>query len=276
VNKLVTPFRVGLLVLVALGILFATLTFVKKGGLKEDDSVLLHAFFKDASGLTRRSRVQIAGIGVGEITDIKLEGLKAKVFFRVKKELTVRENASLTKRSESLLGDYMIDLTPGTEEFRVLENDEEVKKVVDAQGMEQIFGSLTAITSDIQTVTSSLKNVLGGTQGQGSMEAIVANLVKLTQDLDKTIVGTTAKLDTILLNVEGVSSDVRKITAREQGSITNIVDNIESVSKDVREVMVSVKRIVGQNEGEVASGVSNVKETLAKLDRTLANLETVT
>jgi phospholipid/cholesterol/gamma-HCH transport system substrate-binding protein len=276
VKKLLTPFRVGLLVLAALGILFGTLTFVKKGGLKESDSVLLHALFKDASGLTRRSRVQIAGIGVGEITEIKLEGLRANVFFRVKNEVSVREDASLTKRSESLLGDYMIDLTPGTEESRVLKEGEEIKHVVDAQGMEQIFNTLSSITSDIQAVTSSLKSVLGGTQGQDSMQAIVQNLVKLTQDVDRTIRETAAKLDSILANVEGVSGDIRKVTAREQGSITNIVDNIEAVSKDVREVMTSVTRIVGQNEGEVASGVSSVKDTLAKLDRTLGNLETVT
>jgi phospholipid/cholesterol/gamma-HCH transport system substrate-binding protein len=64
VKKLVTPFRVGLLVLAAGGVLFFFLTFVKKGGMSKEESVLLNASFRDASGLTRRSRVQIAGIPV--------------------------------------------------------------------------------------------------------------------------------------------------------------------------------------------------------------------
>lgn len=275
-KKVVTPFRVGLLVILAGGILFFFLTFVKKGGLKEDESVLLHASFRDASGLTRRSRVQIAGIPVGEVAEIKLEGVRANISFRIKKDIGVRENATLTKRSESLLGDYMIDLTPGTEESRLLESGDEIKRVIDAQGMEQIFASLSSITADIQAVTSSLRNVLGGAQGQGSLESIVQNLVKLTEAVDKTIRDSAGKLDAILANVEAVSGDVRKLTAKEQNTIGNIVENIDQVSKDVREVMASVKRVVGENEGEVKGGVTNLKETMAKLDRSLANIEDIT
>ena len=42
-KKIITPFRVGLLVIGAGAILFFFLTFVKKGGMKEDESVLLFA-----------------------------------------------------------------------------------------------------------------------------------------------------------------------------------------------------------------------------------------
>jgi phospholipid/cholesterol/gamma-HCH transport system substrate-binding protein len=275
-KKVITPFRVGLLVIAAGAVLFFFLTFVKKGGMKEDESVLLHASFKDASGLTRRSRVQIAGIPVGEIGEIKLEGTHAKIFFRVKKEIGVRANASLSKRSESLLGDYMIDLAPGTDDSPLLKDGDEIVKVIDAQGMEQIFGSLTAITADIQAVTSSLRSVLGGAQGQGSLESIVANLVKLTEAVEKTVRDSAGKLDAILANVEAVSGDVRKLTSGEQKSVTNIVQNIETISRDVKDVMATVKKVVGENEGEVNGGVASLKETLAKLDRTIGNIEEVT
>jgi len=38
----------------------------------------------------------------------------------------------------------------------------------------------------------------------------------------------------------------------------------------------SIKKIVGENEGEVGQGVQGLKETLAKLDRSLANIEKIT
>lgn len=275
-KKVVTPFRVGLLVILAGAILFFFLTFVKKGGMREADSVRLVAYFRDASGLTRRSRVQIAGISVGEIEDIRLEGMRAKATLKIRKDVGVREDASLTKRSESLLGDYMLDLTPGSEGARKLENGEEIRRVIDAQGMEQLFGSLNAITQDIQAVTSSLRNVLGGASGQGSLESIVQNLVKLTEAVDRTIRDSAQKLDAILANVEAVSGDVKRLTAREGSSITTIVENIEVISRDVKDVMASVKRVVGENEGEVQGGVSSLKETLGRLDRSLENIETVT
>jgi phospholipid/cholesterol/gamma-HCH transport system substrate-binding protein len=276
VKKIITPFRVGLLVIAAGAILFFFLTFVKKGGMKEDESVTVFAYFRDASGLNQRSRVQIAGIGVGEIIDIRLEGVKAKITMRIKRELHVREDATLTKRSESLLGDYMLDLTPGTENFRELKDGEEIKRVLDAQGMEQLMGTLGAITADVQAVTGTLRNVLGGQQGQGSMESIIKNLVELTATMQRMIADSAAKLDQILANVSGVSGDVKRLTGSESESITHIVKNVEQVSADVREVVASIKKIVGENEGEVGKGVSSLKETLSKLDRSLDNVEAVT
>lgn len=274
-KKVFTPFRVGLLVIAALGILFGFLTFSKKGGMEKDEAVEVYAFFKDASGLGKKSRVQIAGIPVGEITGIELVGLRAKVTIRIKKEIGVRRNASLTKRSESLLGDYLIDLAPGTEEFPPIENGEEIKSVLDAPGMEAVMGSLQLIAQDVQQVTKSLRNVLGGEKGQASLESILANLTTLTAAVDKTVRDTSSRLDQILGNIEGISGDVRRITTKEQASISNIVTNLDVISKDVRDVIATVKRVVGENEGEVGGGVASVKETLAKLDRTLGNIEEV-
>ncbi len=257
-------------------ILFGFLTFVKKGGLKEDESIGVHAYFRDASGLGRRSRVQIAGIPVGEIVQIDLEGGRAHVQMRMRKDLSLRIDASLTKRSESLLGDYMLDLSPGSESQPLLTEGGEIKRVIDAQGMEQVFNSLNTIAQDIQAVTSSLKNVLGGSQGKESLEAIVQNLVKLTDAVDSTVRNSAGRLDEILGNVEAVSQDIRQLTSGEQASVARIVENIEVLSKDVRDIASTVKRIIGQNEEEVAGGVTSLKDTLSKLDRTLANIEAVT
>lgn len=275
-KKIITPFRVGLLVILSGVILGGFIAWVKKGGMSADDSVQLYAYFRDASGLNQRSRVQIAGLQVGEITDIHLEGIRARATLRVRRDIHVREDATLTKRSESLLGDYMLDLTPGTENFRELQNGDEIKRVLDAQGMEQLFGTLNTITSDVQAVTSSLRNVLGGASGQGSLEAIVKNLVTLTETMQQMIGDSAQKLDQILVNVEAVSGDVRKITGSQSTSVEHIVKNIETVTNDIRDVTASIKKIVGENEGEVGEGVAGLKTTLARLDRSLENIEAVT
>lgn len=276
VKKVLTPFRVGLLVIAALAILFGFLTFSKKGGMEQDEAVEVFAFFKDASGLGKKSRVQIAGIPVGEIVGIDLVGLKAKVTIRIRKEIGVRRNATLTKRSESLLGDYMIDLAPGTEDQPALKNGDEIKTVLDAPGMEAVLNSVQLIAQDVQQVTQSLRNVLGGEKGQASLESIVANLTTLVAAVDKTVRDTQGRLDSILANIEGISGDVRRITAKEQGNISDIVQNLDVISKDVRDVISTVKRVIGENEGEVQGGVASVKETLAKLDRSLSNVEDIT
>jgi len=276
VKKLVTPFRVGLLVITAGAFFFAFFMFARKGGLSEKESISVWAYFRDASGLSAKSRVQIAGIAVGEISSISLEGTRAKVWLKIRNDVELREDAILTKRSESLLGDYLLDLSPGTEQGLPMAQGGQIKRVIDTQGMEAVFQSLSQITADIQQVTAALRDVLGGERGAGSLQRIVENLIHLSESVDNTVRTSGEKLNAILSNFEGVSEDVRGVTAENEAEVTRIVNNIEGITKDVREVLATVKHVVGTNEGDLKEGVASLKETIQKLDRTLGNLEQIT
>lgn len=276
-KKLVTPFRVGLLVLSAAAFLFILLTFVRKGGMDEDDSVDVYAYFEDASGLGRRSRVQIAGIGVGEIREIVLEGNRAKVWLRIRDDVGVREDAALTKRSESIaLGDYMLDLFPGTKDARVLNDGDQVTRVYDEPGVQAVFESLQKITGDIQEVTASLRRVLGGDKGTESLESIVANLKNLSESVDRTVRDSGEKLNSILANFESFSEDVRGISQGQDEQIRQIVSNINKITEQVQDVLATVQKVLGSGEGELKEGVASIKQTLNRLEGSLRNLEEIT
>jgi phospholipid/cholesterol/gamma-HCH transport system substrate-binding protein len=276
VKKLITPFRVGLLVLVAGGFLFGFILFTRKGGLSEDESLEAYAYFRDASGLGTKSRIQIAGIPVGEVVGVKLEGTRARVTVRIRRDVDLRQDAALSKRSESLLGDYLLDLNPGTETAAPMEDGGEIRRVVDVQGMEAVFVTLGQITSDIQQVTASLRDVLGGDKGAGSLERIVNNLVSLSDSVDLTVRASAQQLDAILRNFESVSADVRGITSSNEKSVRHIVHNIELITHDTREVLATVRKLVGSEEGELKEGVATLKQTMNRLERTLANVEEIT
>ena len=64
---------VGVLAAVTGVAFLVALTFFRKGGYSERDSYLVYAYFSDATGLTWKSRVQIAGIQIGEVDEIALE-----------------------------------------------------------------------------------------------------------------------------------------------------------------------------------------------------------
>ncbi|QRK06516.1 MCE family protein [Archangium violaceum] len=276
-KKLITPFRVGLLVIIAGGFLFGFILFTRKGGLGEDEAHQAHAYFRDASGLGPKSRIQIAGIPVGEVVDVKLEGTRAKVTVRIRRDVPLHQDAALIKRSESLLGDYLLELNPGTEMTPPMAHDGEIRKVIDVQGMEAVFASLSQITSDIQQVTGALRDVLGGDKGAGSLERIVDNLVRLSDAVDLTVRASSERLDAILRNFEGVSADVRGMTASNEESVHHIVQNIEHITRDTREVLSTVQKIVGSGgEGDLKESVASLKQTMNRLDRTLANIEEVT
>jgi phospholipid/cholesterol/gamma-HCH transport system substrate-binding protein len=277
-RKLFTPFRVGLLVLFAGSVLFVLLNFVKKGGMSQKESLSVYGVFKDASGLGRRSRVQIAGIPVGEISDIELVGNRAKVWLKIRRDIGLHADATLKKRSESLLGDYMLDLYPGSDQAELLKDGDEIRIVVDAQGIDQVLDQASKIASDVSEVTATLRRVLGGDKGTQSLDALVNNLVSASEGLDRAIKDNSAQLNRIVDNVEAISSDVRGITAREKDNVDRIIQNVEKVSEDAREVARALREAVGpQKPGEAASPEANtIRDALGKLDRNLANLEEIT
>jgi phospholipid/cholesterol/gamma-HCH transport system substrate-binding protein len=275
-RKVFTPVRVGLLVIASSVALFVFLTFVRKGGLSSKQAMTVFAIFHDASGLSQRSRVQVAGITVGEVLGIELQKGLAKITLRIRRDVQLRQDAGITKRSESLLGDYLLDIYPGSENAPLMEDGGEIKKVIDTQGMEAVFNSLGKITADIQAVTKSLRESLTGEGGEGSMGKIVQNLVKVSETVEKMISESTAKLDLILDNVEAATGDVRMITSSQEQRVALIVENVAKVTSDARDVTASIKQIIGSQEGDLKGTVASLRETIGRLDKSLSNIEEVT
>ncbi len=275
-KKLVTPFRVGLLVVVSTGFLFLFLTFVRKGGMSDRESAVYYAYFRDASGLSQKSRIQIAGIAVGEVASVVLEGSRAKVYVRIRRDVPIHIDAAITKRSESILGDFLIDLNPGSDSAPLLEDKGQITRVIDAQGMEAVFDSLSKITSDINQVTMALRDSLGGQKGAASLQSIVDNMVRLSGAVDETVARSSAQLESILRNVDRVSSDVRGLSSSQQDNVRTILENLRQITTDARDVAQSVRVAVSASDGGLADTGQTVQGTLRSLNQTLDNLETVT
>ncbi|HZY03139.1 MAG TPA: MlaD family protein, partial [Anaeromyxobacteraceae bacterium] len=107
---------VGILVAVAGTIFLVAYTFFRKGGLSERDSYTVHARFDDVTGITWKSRVQIAGIPIGEVAKVTLEGGdKARLELRIDKDVVLHADACLTKRYPSaLLPDALLEASSGS------------------------------------------------------------------------------------------------------------------------------------------------------------------
>ena len=275
-RKWMTPLKVGLFALAALGILIGFWNFIEQGRFGKGETIGVHAYFKDASGLAPQTRVQTAGIAVGEVTEVRLENGRALVFLKLAKKAQARKDAVLRKRSESILGDFVLDLLPGNPGAPLLEEGDEIMRVVDAEGIEQIFSSLTKITDDISQVTAALRDSLGGARGANSLTEIVDNMVKISRSLDRMMQDTSGRLEHILSNVDVVSQSMRRIAVSEESGIKQIVQNIEGLTHDMRSVMATLNELLGSTQGQDSAGIAGVKSSIHKLESSLANIEEVT
>ncbi len=266
-NKIITPFRVGLFVL-AMGASFVVVYgFVKKGGLNDRNSIPVVAIFKDATGLEKKSSVQIAGIPVGEITDISLyEGQLARVSLRIRKDVHLHTDAAITKRSTSLLGDMMLDVFPGTADAPDMPPGGQVANVYDSNNVQEIFDSLQRITREIEDVTKSLSTTLNGEKG---------SIAGIVQSLQTTVTQGGQTLNEALDNLRDLTGSLNETVQDQKGSFQEIVANVRVASGEAARALGKVDAILGANETELKSNVHSVQEALDKINATLTSAQAI-
>ena len=270
---------VGLLVAVAGGIFLVAFTFFRKGGLSARDSYVVTAVFDDVTGLSWKSRVQVAGIQIGEVTEIELSGEKARITMRVKNDIPLRANACLTKRFPSaLLPDALLEASLGTAPSPILQglpaDQREITCVREAANVARLMESLSRIANDIQVVSADLAKTVGGTQG--SVREIIENLSHVTRSVDRLLEENSDKVSGILENAEALTGELRAVAAQDSGRYMSIAKNVDEASQRLNRILASVEDIVGTSQPDLKESVQGARQALQKLNKTLDDVQSVT
>ncbi len=268
---------VGVLVAVAGSVFVVAYTFFRKGGLSERESYQVHAVFRDATGISWKTQVHIAGIPVGEVQRVVLvEGDLARLDLRISREVTLHSDACLVKRFPSpLLPDALLEVSSGSAGKPLLQDlpeaEREITCVREAASAVKLLDSLSKVTADIQTLTSDLARTVGGPEG--SMRDIIENLARVSRTIDEVVGQNAGKLGRSLSNVEAFTLTIRDVAAQDRERYHAIARNMAEASDRLNQVLKSVQDIVGGQEPELQKSVQGVRQALDKLNRSLDQIE---
>jgi len=237
------------------------LTFFRKGGFSDRDSYIVHTYFRDATGLTWKSRVQIAGIQIGEVDEIRLEGARARLEIRVKKDVELHADGCFTKVYPSaLLPDAVLEATPGTEATpKLIDLPEEKREIVCARSAattQELMDAMAKIAIDVQAVTGDLAKTVTG--DQGSLREIVENLARITRQVDEVVSENGETLSQILENTRDFTGDLSEISGRDKERIHGIARNVEDLTARLNVVLASVQDIIDP-QGAARGGVPDAR-----------------
>lgn len=273
-----TPLRVGLVVALALGAFGIGLWLIGTD-IGRSSTYRVFAVFDDATGLGQRSRVQIAGIPIGQVDLVELDQntAKAKVWLKVRSKFKLHRDATITKRSESILGDYLLDVTPGSPEEPLLKDGDEIARVLRQPSMNDVFNSLNKIAGDISDITGNLRKVLGGEEGENNLRTLTQRLQNIAAGVERIVNQSGSKLDATLANFQRLSGDLASITGGEKMDIIAIIQNTRDATAEARDVLRTIGEAVGsQKKGELREGVRSLRANLDKLDKSLTNVQEIT
>jgi phospholipid/cholesterol/gamma-HCH transport system substrate-binding protein len=246
---------VGALVAVTGGAFLVAFTFFKKGGYSRSESYLVHARFSDATGLTWKSRVQIAGIQVGEVDSITLDADKAILSIRIKNDVVLHDDACLYKTFPSaLLPDALLEVAPGSSARKVLadlpEGERAITCIREATSVQQLLDSMARIAADVQLVTGDLADTVRG--NQGSLRNVIENLAATTARLRELVDANGQNVTSILENTRGFTRDLREISDRDKERVHDILVNVDQLTAELRTTAASLQTIVAGTGRKVA------------------------
>jgi phospholipid/cholesterol/gamma-HCH transport system substrate-binding protein len=266
-SRATTAAKVGIFVVVLLGAGLYLYRFVNKSS-GTGRGYVVYALMRDAAGIAKHSQVRMAGIPVGSIQSVRLEGDKARIDVRMNPEVPLYEDASVTKVASSLLGEYYLAMGPGTEGKRKLKDGDRVLLVIEATSTDQLVRELADIARDVKQVTSALAQSVGTEQGKSDIQKTLSNLAQVTEALNETVRENRQAIHNILVQVEG-------LTTTSRPEIERILENVRVTTQEVRELTAKSADGKPGNAGELRQIVDKVNRASDSLESALKNIDNV-
>lgn len=261
--KVTQAAKVGAFVVVAGAATFFVYRSVDKQ-LGSGNGYTVHTVFEDASGLANHSRVTIAGIPVGTIDSIGLENGKARINIRINKGVVLYQDATVGKKSASLLGESLLVLTPGIANPPLKDGDE-IHVLPADPSLDDIKKNVAEITEQIKEVSKQLAASVGTEEGGHNMRAILANLAGATEALNETIRENRALVHETLTSVDS-------ITKNGEPQVARILENVRIITEDVRKLTAENE---GGQGGEIRESLGNINRASKSLESALAHIDNV-
>ncbi len=238
-----TEFRVGLFTLLVLGGVGWSITQVDDRPGESGEPYLIYADFPTAEGLYATSPVRIAGVRVGHVESVELQGGVAHLTLAVMDHVELPADSVASLKSEGLLGDKSIRITPGTSPTLLTAGD-----------------AITVgdMPPDLERVTRQVNDIAG------DIKVITSNVRAITED-------ETTKQE-LLLTIQ----NVRLLSEQLNALASNNSDDIVVLAQNLREVSESLKVIVDSTGKDVDAELAAIQSATEKLDQTLAHVESIT
>ena len=230
------------------------------------------AALSEAGGLKSGDDVRIAGVKVGKITAVGLDGDHVKVDFQVGRSTDLGRRTSATVRIKTILGQKFLALEPaGSGELREIP----LSRTTPAYDVVEAFSDLATTTGSIDTqqLATALDTV--ATTFKDSPEDVRAAVDGLGR-LSRTIASRDQQIRQLLEHANGVTG---VLAARNKELVSLLSDGdlllqeLRTRREDIHTLLVSTVTLSQQLTGLVRDNREAIRPALANLKNVLATLQ---
>ena len=258
------------------------------------------ADFSEAAGLQVKNDVRIAGVKVGNVSDIALDGDKVKVSFKVK-NAWLGDKTSAAIKIKTLLGQKYLALDPQGQQtlnpsvgiprertmapYDVINAFQDLSKTVNNIDTTQLAKSFDVISQTFANTPNDVKGALSGlaklSDTIASRDSQLSNLLANTREVSQTLVDRDAEVQKLLTDGNKLLDEVGRreqaITALLNGSkqlATQLQGLVDDNNKQLGPVLTNLDQLTSmlqRNQDSLAQGIAKYAPFIRVFANTVGN-----
>jgi phospholipid/cholesterol/gamma-HCH transport system substrate-binding protein len=226
----------------------------------------VHAFIDDASGLLVDSDVSIAGVDVGRLTAIQLEGDRARLTMEIRRGVELTEDAEVVKATEGLLGTASVSINPAQGQGAAVSDGETLRNVRRSATISQTVESANDLASNATELVQEINTYL---RDQQTVQAI-DEIVQVTREM---VTSTRVLLEENLVlaraSMENIQAFTDRMDAQTEGQFMRVREILESTAS----LTARLDGLVGAGDESLERSIRGIEDNLDSLQRVLDSVE---
>ena len=247
-------------------------------GMSDFNTREYRAVFTDATGLTTRSKIYLAGVAVGRIKGITLSGNEAVLQLAILKNVQLREGTLIARKSSSILGTSILTLDPASEPAPFISPGGMIAASKDTIDMDAAIGTvqdlgeqISRLLKDFQENQLALLSV--------SLQTFNAIAQKTNEQADAEL----ERVSRILESTAQITESVQRIMVKGEdsgdgpaGDIYVTLENIRMISDEISRGRGNVGQAIYDSQlyESILSTVQRLEVAVLKLQDTLDTINT--
>ena len=214
---------------------------VKVGAIRSfDPQIHASVVLEDAAGLSMGAPVKIAGVEIGTVTDMVVEGRQVRLSLSLDTDAGVRTDALAQVRARSALGEKFLALTPtDSQDAPLLQEGGQLTRTLPTTEIDQLVNAMGPLLAEVDP--QALAQTI-----QALSDALAADPERLQRMLTDT--------ETLLHNAALASADAPALVAEARGAagaVQRLAEDGRPLARQAREALTHIDSAAAEAEGAV-------------------------
>ncbi len=226
----------------------------------------VHAFVPDATGLLLDSSVRLAGVEVGRLRNIELDGDRARLTLEIRRDVELFDDAMISKETQSMLGTATVAINPGTGQGAMLTDGSVIRNVRQDATISDAVGNANELAANAAQLVGEISEYL---QDEQTVQAL-NEIVQVTR---QTVIATSDLLEQNLQLARSSMQSIESFSVRLDQRSVAVLDSVQEVLESTVSIAERLDALIDENDESVGRSIAELEQSIESLRTVLSSFE---